>query len=128
MSSRATILQRRRQRAKRTRHDTTTVLFNIERDWDEISLRFRQMFGGLGVLDLSEHLLEFCSQPPAVPTGISLDRQGRLLANMPLHSIESSFTTVFFDGGLTFLRLEGPGASYTYTVPSEILALRVTSG
>jgi hypothetical protein len=43
---------------------------------------------------------------------------------MPLHSIESSFTTVFFDDALTFLRLEGPEARYTYTVPSEILALR----
>lgn len=69
-------------------------------------------------------MLTFRSKPPAVPTGISLDRQGRLLANMPLHSIESSFTTVFFDDALTFLRLEGPEARYTYTVPSEILALR----
>jgi len=103
------------------------VLFNIERDWDEISLCFRQMFGGLGVVNLGEHLLEFRSRPPAVPTGISLDRQGRLLANMPLHSIESSFKTVFVNDGLTFLRLEGPSALYTYTVPSELLALRVSS-
>ena len=97
---------------------------SIERDWAVITARFSEMFRGLGILSTSETMLEFRSVPPTVPTGISLDRQGRLLANMPLHSIESSFTTVFFDGGLTSLRLEDPGASYTYTVPSEILAQR----
>lgn len=98
--------------------------FTIEQEWAEISQYFHRMFGGLGVVESSEHLLEFRSEPPAVPTGISLDRQGRLLANMPLHSIESSFTTVAFDEPLTFLRLEGPDTAYTYTIPTEILALR----
>ncbi|MEC8764324.1 MAG: hypothetical protein VXX40_03895 [Candidatus Thermoplasmatota archaeon] len=98
--------------------------FTIEQDWAEISQHFRRMFGGLGILELSEHLLEFRSEPPAVPTGISLDRQGRLLANMPLHSIQSAFTTVAFDEALTHLRLEGPGTAYTYTIPKEILAQR----
>ena len=97
---------------------------NIERDWTVIAARFGEMFRGLGILSTSETMLEFRSVPPAVPTGISLDRQGRLLANMPLHAIESSFTTAYFDDGLTFLRLEGPEARYSYTVPSEILALR----
>ena len=98
--------------------------FIIEQDWAEISQHFRRMFGGLGVVELSEDLLEFRSKPPAVPTGISLDRQGCLLANMPLHSIQSAFTTVAFDEALTFLCLEGPEARYIYTVPSEILAQR----
>ena len=97
---------------------------NLEHDWEMISARFGEMFRGLGVVSTDSSVLTFRSKPPAVPTGISLDRQGRLLANMPLHSIESSFTTVFFDDALTFLRLEGPEARYTYTVPSEILALR----
>ena len=97
---------------------------NLERDWEMISDRFGEMFRGLGVVSTDSSVLTFRSKPPAVPTGISLDRQGRLLANMPLHSIESSFTTVFFDDALTFLRLEGPEARYTYTVPSELLALR----
>ena len=96
----------------------------IQRDWASISSVFGNMFRDLGEVKIQNNLLEFHSVSPAVPTGISLDRQGRLLANMPLHSIESSFTTVFFDDALTFLRLEGPEARYTYTVPSEILALR----
>ena len=97
---------------------------NIERDWAVISARFSEMFRGLGILSTSEAMLEFRSVPPTVPTGISLDRQGRLLANMPLHSIESSYTTAYFDDGLTSLRLEGPEARYTYTIPSEILTKR----
>lgn len=97
---------------------------SIERDWAVISTRFGEMFHGLGILSTTETKLEFRSVPPAVPTGISLDRNGYLLANMPLHSIESAFTTVIFDDALTFLRLEGPQARYTYTVPSEVLVLR----
>lgn len=100
------------------------VKFIIEQDWADISHHFRRMFGGLGVLEASEQLLEFRSKPPTVSTGISLDRHGHLLANMPLHSIQSAFTTVAFDEALTFLRLEGPGVAYTYTIPTEILALR----
>lgn len=98
--------------------------FDIERQWDGISSCFATMFAGLGAVTTSETLLAYRSEPPSVPTGISLDRGGRLLANMPLHSIESSFTTVVFDDALTFLRLEGPSGRYTYTIPSEILALR----
>jgi hypothetical protein len=98
--------------------------YEISRAWDEVSLRFHQMFDGLGLVELNEQRAEFRSLPPAVPTGISLDRQGRLLANMPLHSIQSTFTTITFDEGMRFLLLEGPERSYTYTVPSELLALR----
>lgn len=98
--------------------------YEISRAWDEVSLRFHQMFDGLGLLELNEQRAEFRSLPPAVSTGISLDRQGRLLANMPLHSIQSTFTTITFDEGMRFLLLEGPERSYTYTVPSELLALR----
>ena len=98
--------------------------YSIEQDWANISQHFRRMFAGLGILELSEHLIEFRSAPPAVPTGISLDRQGRLLANMPLHSIQSAFATIEFDHAENHLRLEGPGTAYTYTIPTEILALR----
>ena len=100
------------------------IKWTITRDWRDISLLFRQMFEGLGTVEITEHLLEFRSLPPTVATGISLDRQGRLLANMPLHSIESTFTSVVFDEALTQLQLKGPGGFYTYAVPSEILALR----
>ena len=98
--------------------------YRIQRDWPSISSVFGNMFRDLGDVKIENNILEFRSKPPTVSTGISLDCHGHLLANMPLHSIQSAFTTVEFDEALTFLRLEGPGVAYTYTIPTEILALR----
>jgi hypothetical protein len=100
------------------------VEYDVVDEWEAITSHFQRMFGGLGAVELSEHMLSFRSLPPAVPTGLSLDRRGRLLANMPLHALESEFTTVVFDEALTSLHLKGPGRQYTYTLPSGILALR----
>ena len=98
--------------------------YRIQGDWSSISFVFGNMFQDLGDVRIEKNMLEFRSKPPAVATGISLDRQGRLLANMPLHSIKSTFTTVVFDDALTYIQLEGSGALYTYNVPPALLALR----
>jgi hypothetical protein len=47
-----------------------------------------------------------------------------LVANMPLHNIQSTFTKIIFQEEGLSLTLEGPDSRYTYTVPSEILSLR----
>ena len=93
-------------------------------DWTTISEHFRLMFDGLGHLSITEDLLTFRSLPPFVATGISITRSGALVANMPLHAIESVFATVAFSSDLTSLTLAGDGSSYTYTVPPALLALR----
>ena len=93
-------------------------------DWDAISSSFRRMFDGLGDIRIDEGLLEFCSVPPSVPTGISITKTGELAANMPLHAIQSTFTQISFQDGGFSLTLKGPDSTYTYTVPNEILALR----
>jgi len=93
-------------------------------DWKLISEHFHRMFEGLGTLSVTADLLAFSSVPPSVATGISIARSGALVANMPLHTIESVFTTVRFSEDLTSLTLTGDGASYTYTVPPALLALR----
>jgi len=95
-------------------------------DWNTISEHFRLMFDGLGHLSVAEDLLTFRSLPPSVATGISITRSGALVANMPLHAIESVFATVSFSSDLTSLTLVGDGSSYTYTVPSALLTLRST--
>ena len=95
-------------------------------DWNIISEHFRLMFNGLGHLSTTEHLLAFRSLPPFVATGISITRSGALVANMPLHAIESVFDTVAFSSDLTSLTLAGDGSSYTYTVPPALLTLRST--
>lgn len=93
-------------------------------DWNTISEHFRLMFHGLGHLSITEDLLSFRSLPPSVATGISITRSGELVANMPLHAIESVFDTVTFSSDLTSLTLAVEGGTYTYTVPPELLALR----
>ena len=99
-------------------------LYRFEEDWRTISEDFRLMFDGLGHLSITEDLLTFRSVPPAVATGISITRSGALVANMPLHAIESMFETVAFSSDLTSLTLAGDGSSYTYTVPPALLTQR----
>ena len=97
---------------------------SFARDWARISEQFRLMFDGLGELTITEDLLAFRSLPPAEATGISITRTGALVANMPLHAVESVFATGKFSTEPTALTLEGDGMSYTYTVPPALLAQR----
>jgi len=43
-----------------------------------------------------------------------------------LHAIDSCFERVVFGEGLESIRLIGPMFDYTYSIPTEILALRNT--
>ena len=53
------------------------------------------MFDGLGKVEISDDMVSFQSLKPHVATGISLDNRG-ILANMPLHTIETEFDIVHF--------------------------------
>ena len=93
-------------------------------DWDKIGTQFSHMFSGLGDVVLTEDSLSFTSTGPVVATGIALTKEGGLVANMPLHSIDSSFERVVFDENFESIRLVGPLFDYTYFIPSEIFKLR----
>ena len=100
--------------------------FSIE-EWDKISECFVEMFHGLGSIETSGEMLQFTSIEPYVATGISLSKQGKLAANMPLHNLDSTFHQVAFDDSLESLTLTGDGFHYTYRIPDEILAIRMQS-
>ena len=100
--------------------------FSIE-EWSKISGWFVKMFQGLGSLETSEEMLHFTSVEPYVATGISLSRQGKMAANMPLHNLDSTFHHVRFDDMLEALTLIGDGFNYTYRIPDEILAIKSDS-
>ena len=100
--------------------DGTIMNFSIE-EWDKISECFVKMFQGLGSIETSEEMLQFTSIEPYVATGISLSRQGKMAANMPLHSLDSTFNRVQFDNSLESLTLIGETFSYTYRIPTELL-------
>jgi hypothetical protein len=72
-------------------------------------------------------MLQFTSIEPYVTTGISLSKQGKMSANMPLHSLDSVFHQVAFDDLLESLTLIGNDFHYTYRIPDEILSIRMQS-
>ena len=103
--------------------DGITMKFQIE-EWGKISEWFVKMFQGLGSIETSEEMLRFTSIEPYVATGISLSRQGKMAASMPLHNLDSTFHQVAFDDLLESLALIGDGFHYTYRIPREILSMR----
>ena len=97
--------------------------FSIEQ-WGQIKIHFETMFHGLGEVETSEEQLRFTSIEPYVATGISLSRQGKMAANMPLHNLDSTFNRIQFGNSLDSLILIGDGFHYTYRIPDEILAIK----
>jgi len=95
--------------------------------WDKIKIYFEKMFHGLGEVESSEKILRFTSIEPYVATGISLSRQGKMAANMPLHNLDSTFHQVAFDDSLESLTLIGDDFHYTYRIPKEILSIKSDS-
>ena len=93
-------------------------------EWGMICSAFADMFDGLGKVEISENMISYQSIDPHVETGISLDNRGRLLANMPLHSIETEFDIVQISRDKTSIKLIGNSTNYVYRIPSEILKLR----
>ena len=95
--------------------------------WGKIKIYFEKMFQGLGEVESSEKILRFTSIEPYVATGISLSRQGKMAANMPLHNLDSTFHQVAFDDSLESLTLIGDDFHYTYRIPKEILSIKSDS-
>ncbi len=114
---------RHRENIYTSMDDGLTMKFQIE-EWGKISEWFVKMFQGLGSIETSEEMLRFTSIEPYVATGISLSRQGKMAASMPLHNLDSTFHQVAFDDLLESLALIGDGFHYTYRIPREILSMR----
>lgn len=93
-------------------------------EWGNICSAFADLFDGLGDVEITENMISYQSIEPHVATGISLDNKGRLLANMPLHSIETEFDIVQISADKTSIKLIGNSTNYVYRIPSEILRSR----
>ena len=100
--------------------------YELSTDWMLITEQFQSMFAELGDVTVSEDRLSYASVQPAVATALALTSSGELLANMPLHSINSRFEHVEFHKSPLSLTLSGANLSYTYTVPSAIVLLRAS--
>jgi len=93
-------------------------------EWENLSRAFERMFDQLGEVKVTESSLEFTSFASDVATGISLTREGAMLANMPLHGIDSKFDRVVIDKPMESMRILGSNLDYTYRVPPAILRRR----
>ena len=93
-------------------------------EWENLSRAFERMFDQLGEVKVTESSLEFTSFASDVATGISLTREGAMLANMPLHGLDSKFDRVVIDKPMESMRILGSNLDYTYRVPPAILRRR----
>ena len=93
-------------------------------DWAGVCEQFTIMFQNLGEITVKDDYISYSSIKPHVLTGIMVTKNGQLIASMPLHNVDSSFTRVIFDNSLNSIRLIGNTFDYTYTIPSTILQLR----
>ena len=93
-------------------------------DWEGICIQFSKMFQNLGEITATDDYISYSSIEPYVATGIMLTKNGKLIASMPLHNVDSHFVRVIFDNSLMSIRLIGNTFDYTYTIPSVILRLR----
>ena len=98
-------------------------ILSIE-SWQEICSVFSKMFSGLGEIETNSEIISYRSKSPYVATGISVNKQGIIIANMPLHNIQNSFAHVEFDEKLESVRLFNDTSSYEYRIPPQILELR----
>ena len=98
-------------------------ILSIE-SWQEICSVFSKMFSGLGEIETNSEIISYQSISPNVATGISVNKQGIIIANMPLHNIQNRFDYVEFDEKLESVRLFNDTSSYEYRIPPQILELR----
>lgn len=93
-------------------------------DWPAVRNVVTKVFAGLGEICEDEQELRFESHPGDVATGMSVRRDGRVLASMPLHDVEVLVETLSWNAGATEVTLAGSGAVYTYKIPPELLRRR----
>lgn len=93
-------------------------------DWDAVLGAFHDIFDGLGEITQDELGISFSSRAPNVKTGLSLRKDGRLEASMPLHGVEVKVERFVWDDARTWIKLVGDGVTYTYRIPSELLEHR----
>ena len=92
--------------------------------WQELKVAFQSFFGELGEIDATNERLHFRSVPPHVQTQFTIHANGIVTASMPLHGLEALFDGFEFDHIRNAVCCTGNGATYTYTVPQELLQLK----
>jgi hypothetical protein len=93
-------------------------------NWSELSIYFSKVFNGLGSISLDDNSLKFTSNPPDVKTELIIHRSGQLIANMPLHNVDTFVNLVRIDEKMEVIELIGPNMEYKYRIPPQLLLRR----
>ena len=96
---------------------TTTVELN---DWASVRREFRRFFAEVGTVTEADDEVVFTSDDPAVGTGLTLTRDGRTTAFMPLHGLDARWHRITFDQQAAEVMLESEGVTYVYRVPEKL--------
>jgi len=93
-------------------------------NWDELCATFSQIFDNLGSISVDDNSLKFTSNPSDVKTGLIIHRSGQLIANMPLHEVDTIISLVRIDEKMEMIELIGQNIEYKYCIPPQLLLRR----
>ena len=93
-------------------------------NWDELSIYFFKAFNNLGNISIDKDYLKFSSFPQDVNTELIIHRSGKLVANMPLHGIDTFIEVIRIDKKMEIIELIGPNIEYQYRIPPQLLIKR----
>ena len=100
-------------------------MYEIEiSNWDELSIYFSKIFNNLGNISIDEKYLTFSSFPEDVKTELIIHRTGQLVANMPLHGVDTFIQIIRIDKKMEIVELIGPNIEYQYRIPPQLLLRR----
>ena len=92
------------------------------KQWDELSTCFISFFSHVsGNVEQTGDTIRFSSPPHMVETSLSVFRDGRFGANMPLHGIDSRVETVHFQTEPHRVTFIGEGLEYIYRIPTQLI-------
>ena len=93
--------------------------------WSELTQYFQAFFLSVnGHVENSEEHLCFSSPPEKVETSLTLYRNGKFAAAMPLHGINAKVERVVFETQKSEVQLLGKDVNYVYRVPPQLLTLQ----
>ena len=93
-------------------------------NWTELCIYFSKIFDNLGTILIDDNSLRFSSNPPDVKTELIIHRSGQLVANMPLHGVDTFVTLIRIDEKMEIIELIGPNMEYQYRIPPQLLLRR----
>lgn len=94
------------------------------KQWDELRTYFTSFFSHVsGNVEQTKDSIRFSSPPHLVETSLSVFRDGRFGASMPLHGIDSKVEMLDFQTEPHQISFIGEGLEYIYRIPTQLIVM-----